>query len=653
MIRAIEEKIDSVLQKLLKELYGLENFPIPEAQYPRPEMGDLSYTLAFPLAKLLRKGPRQIAEQLVSRFSTESVPGVRKLEIGGNGYLNFHLDRVWVALELSQKPVAPESVQQSKAIVEHTNINPNKAAHVGHLRNACLGDMLVRLLRFMGMKVEVQNYIDDTGVQLADVVVGFQAEGKGIADLDQIPGRIDYYFWDLYARTHETIQHSEEYKALRVKTLKAMEEREEPVFSLSQAIADRIIRAHLGTTARLGIDYELLPRESDIIGLHFWEKTFLLLKARNVVRRVDEGKNAGCWVMSLAGSEEFEDMQNPDKILVRSNGTVTYAGKDIAYQLWKFGLLGSDFHYRIFDRKPNGHIVWTTSTTQDDPAAPDFGIADIVYNVIDQRQSYLQRVVAEGLRALGHGRQADNSIHFSYEMVALSQKAARELGFELSEEEQQKAFVEMSGRRGLGVKADDLLDRLEQKAYERAAPLYKDLDPKVIRNLASAITSGALRYFMIRYTRNTLITFDLDEALNFEGETGPYLQYSMVRAQSILRKLKASGFNLNETVGEDAANAIRLLQESDQESEDSWSIILGIIRIKDVITRALRSLEISYFSKHIFELAQLFNNYYHKYPVLHEADPQRKLLRITITRMFIDGMRVSLDLLGIPVPSRM
>jgi arginyl-tRNA synthetase len=544
--------------------------------------------------------------------------------------------------------------RDTKAIVEHTNINPNKAAHVGHLRNACLGDTLVRLLRFNGSRVEVQNYIDDTGVQLADVVAGFLKEGRTLADLDRITGKIDYYFWDYYAETHQWLEQSPENRKWRDTALKGMEEREEPVFGLSEAIADRVIRAHLQTARRLNIRYDLLPHESDIIGLKFWQYTFELLKQRNAIVKVEEGKNAGCWVMRLSESEDFEEMQNPDKVIVRSNGVVTYVGKDIAYQLWKFGLLGRDFYYRVFQKDPDGKILWTTTTSDGDPNAPHFGGADVVYNVIDQRQSYLQKVVKEGLRALDFHTQADRSIHFSYEMVTLSPKTAQQLGFRLSEEDQQKSFVEMSGRKGIGVKADDLIDRLEKNATERIRSLYTDLQADELRALASEIATAALRYFMIRFTRNTIITFDLDEALSFEGETGPYLQYSTVRGRSILQKLKQAGFDIEAQSAHEYFHALLLLnEEKDQESDDSWAIVLQVIKMKDIIEKTLRSLEISFFAKHIFQLAQLFNNYYHKYPILHEKLERRKRLRIAIVQIFLNAMSTSLELLGIPVPARM
>ena len=654
MIRAIQKKIEDTLRQMVKTQFGLEDFAIPEAQFPEAAMGDLSYTFSFPLAKMLRKSPKVIAQQIVDAFPRADFPELAGLEVGGAGYLNFRLRRDLMAKRLRQNPLAADPFREGKAIVEHTNINPNKAAHVGHLRNAVLGDTLVRMLRFSGTRVEVQNYIDDTGVQLADVLVGVRRAGKTVEDLDTIPGRLDYYFWDLYAETHRWLEESAENKKHREHALKAMEEHEEPLFGLSQAIAARIIRCHLATMKRLSIVYDLLPRESDIIGVKFWARTFDLLKNKNAIIQVDEGKNKGCWIMRLGHSEEFEDMQNPDKVIVRSNGVVTYVGKDIAYQLWKFGLLGLDFQYRVFEENPDGSVLWQTATAGGEANAPHFGGADLVYNVIDQRQSYLQKVVAEGLRALGYNSQADRSIHFSYEMVTLSPKTAKLLGFELSAEEQEKTFVEMSGRKGIGVKADDLIDRLRDSALQRVAELYRDFSRNECEELAAHIATAALRYFMIRYTRNTVINFDMDEALSFEGETGPYLQYSMVRARSIFRKLRASGFDPDSAPSAEYDRVLDLLALArDEEAADSWQMVAEILKTPDIINRALRSLELSFFAKHVFELARSFNNYYHKYPVLHEKDPDRRLLRVAVVKMFLEGMQINLDLLGIPVPEYM
>jgi arginyl-tRNA synthetase len=653
MLKPIKEEIAATLQRILQQLFGLEDYAVPGAQYPEPSMGDLSFTLCFPLAKILKKSPKAIAEQIVGAFPATHFPEISLVEVGGNGYVNFRLNHTALARALLQNPVSPVIPRGEKAIVEHTSINPNKAAHVGHLRNACLGDALVRLLRFAGWTVDIQNYIDDTGVQLADAVVGYQRLGKTAGDLKAITGRPDYYFWDLYAETHQWIEQAKENKEPRDHVLRAMEEREEPIFSLSQSIANLMIHCHLQTMRRLGIEYRLLIRESDILGMKFWQRTFDLLKQKGAVTLVEEGKNKGCWVMKLEGSEGFEDYENADKVIVRSNGVVTYVGKDIAYQLWKFGLLDIDFKYCKFDTNTDGSPVWSTATTHGDPEAPRFGSAAIVYNVIDQRQSYLQKVVAEGVRALGYPQQAQNSIHFAYEMVALSPKTAKQLGFVLSQEDQERSFVEMSGRKGLGVKGDDLIERLEQVALERTREQYKELDETEQRSIAAAIAAGALRYFMIRYTRNTLITFDFDEALSPEGETGVYLQYSLVRAASILRKLQEAGLGLDTISREELLDLMSDLQAQTQEAADSWNILYAILKVPDIVEKALTTLEISFFAKHAYELAKAFNNYYHKYNMLHEPEERLRKLRIGILKMFLEGMQTCLDLLGIPLPARM
>src|SRR5581483_5769577 len=406
----------------------------------------------------------------------------------------------------------PQAAAGQRVIVEHTNINPNKAAHIGHLRNAVLGDTYVRCMKWLGYRVETQNYIDDTGVQVADVVVAFQhLDEKSIDEvraLTQQP-KFDYYCWDVYSRMASYYNEHPDSKEWRRETLHRMESGEGETAELAAIIARAIVRRHIETMLRLGITYDLLPKESDIIALHFWDRAFELLKQSGAVIYEHEGKHKGCWVMKLEGSEEFAGMDEPDKILVRSNGTVTYTGKDIAYQLWKFGLLDRTFGYRKF---PAPYTLW--ETTHDDPSqsgAPKFGGAEIVVNVIDVRQAYLQKVVKQGLHQLGHRKEAENSIHFSYEMVALTPETASALGMEITEEDAAKAYVEMSGRKGLGVKADDLMDALEKKAIERVVEGGRGAEDA--EEIGRQIAIGALRYFMLKYGRNKVIAFDFNEAL--------------------------------------------------------------------------------------------------------------------------------------------
>ncbi|MGH9786141.1 MAG: arginine--tRNA ligase, partial [Terriglobia bacterium] len=521
MYLALQNRVQQAAREFVLRQYGLEANVVVN-QPPRAAMGDLALPLAMDLARKLRRPPRQIAEEVAAAL--RSVEGVRKAEVAGAGYVNLFLGRASFAAQVANQREAvasPAAAANEKLIVEHTNINPNQAAHIGHLRNAALGDTFVRLLRARGRTVEVQNYIDNTGVQVADVVVGFlHLEAKSeeeIARLAQDPAvRFDYYCWDLYARVTRFLDEDKTRLELRNRTLQEIEEGHTEAGRVAEIVSTAIVRLHLATMARLNVRYDLLPRESEILRLRFWDRAFELLKERSAIYLETEGKNKGCWVMpqaegnreqktgnreqGIGNSEEEETGAEDTKVIVRSNGTVTYVGKDIAYQLWKFGLLGKDFYYRPFDRYPDGQTVWVSSSEPGDTAAPAFGRGRKVYNVIDVRQSYLQNIVAAGLRALGYEEQADHSIHFSYEMVALSPRCCEEMGIELSPEERKRAFVEVSGRKGLGIKADDLVDRLVEEAYKEVIARHADKPDVVRRRIAEQIAIGALRYFLLRYT---------------------------------------------------------------------------------------------------------------------------------------------------------
>jgi arginyl-tRNA synthetase len=485
--------------------------------------GELAIPVAFQLARELKRPPKQIAEELAREI--EHMPEIASLEIAGNGYINVRLARGAYAESVLHAPgtESTAAARAEKIVVEHTNINPNKAAHIGHLRNAILGDTFVRMLRKRGGLVEVQNYIDNTGVQVADVVAGFShLEKRGTAEVRGLIAdrntRFDYLCWDLYARTSAYYQENPAALEWRAETLHEIEAGKGELAELGHLIADAIVTAHLKTMSRLGIRYDLLPRESEILHLHFWAAAFELLKRRGAIYFEEQGKNKGCWVMpssafrDSAGSEDGED----SKVIVRSNGTVTYVGKDIAYQLWKFGLLGKDFYYRTWSLEEDGHRVWVTSDEPAQETPPSFGHAARVFNVIDSRQSYLQDVVVAGLRALDFPEQAEASVHFSYEMVALTPRTCVELGIAIPEEDKTRTYVEVSGRKGLGVKADDLIDKLIATALAEVEHRHPEAPPEERRNVAEQIAVGALRYFMLKFTRNSVIAFDLHEALSFE-----------------------------------------------------------------------------------------------------------------------------------------
>jgi len=645
MIKFKNDLKETVYQKL-KDIFLVQKPDLEMTYPPGQEMGDLCFTFPFKLAKQRRADPRQTAQEIIPHLA--GLRGVKKIEIAGPGYINLFLDRGLIVRELFRLRASTDLVpDETKIIVEHTNINPNKAAHIGHLRNACLGDTLCRSLKYKGERVEIQNYIDDTGVQVVDVVYGLmEFEKKSLSDLDSIAGKFDYFCWDLYARVSSYLAAHPEAQQRKAEILKKIEHEEAPEADMARYVSRRILSAHLTTMRRLDISYDVLPCESSILGLKFWEKAFAQLKEKAGIYFADEGPQAGCWVMRLEDDEEKE------KVIVRSDGTLTYVGKDIAYQLWKFGLLEKDFYYEPFWRE-KGQTVWISSS-RPTPYKVEFGKASKVINVIDTRQSYLQKIVVQGLRALKYPRQAEKSVHFSYEMVALSPKSLKELNLEVSEADKDRGFFEVSGRKGLGVKADDLLDRLEDKAMAEIEKRNPGLASDQKRLIARQIATGALRYFMLKFSRNSLIIFDFDEALNFEGETGPYLQYTVVRLNSIFRKLEErEGFHEADAPALLGFDSPDLAALSEAEMKDFWDLWLYAGQFEEHVLQSIHSLEFSHLARFAFNLSQKTNAFYHRYIILGGENPERKTIRILTVFYVREILKKSLSLMGIPLPEKM
>lgn len=680
----LQRRLKDRIRAAGRELFAIELEQLVTEVPPRTELGDLAFPVAFELAKLIKQktgekqAPRAIAEKLRPAF--EMIAEVARVEVAGAGYLNVFFDRAKLLSEFSAETEKPEPARGEgpKRMVEHTSINPNKAAHIGHVRNAVLGDTFARILRAEGENVEVQNYIDNTGVQVADVVVGFvHLEGMTLDDIKSLdrslpPERpFDYYCWDLYTRVglfyrdgNADAEQNPERLGLRTEILHAIEEGNNPTAELADYVATRNVERILDTMERLGIRYDLLARESEILHLHFWERAFALMKQAGAIRFETEGRNCGCWVMpfeSHTGNDEHE----ADKILVRSNGTVTYTGKDIAYQLWKLGHLGVDFRYKPFRDYPDGHGVWITTTEagadpqdRDDRPRPHFGGGATVYNVIDSRQSYTQEIVRRGVAAVAPEAGEGSSVHLAYEMVALSPPACEELGIELSLQDRAKPFIEMSGRRGLGVKADDLINRLEADALEEVQSRHPELSPDDAVGTAHAIAVGALRYFLLKFTRNAIIAFDFKEALSFEGETGPYCQYAAVRANSIFRKL-------DEKTYREAAELIQGASRKDnlrpsvagvlegEVGNEIWSLVMLSARLDEVIAQAAAAAEPAFLAKYTFNLARAFNLFYHRHRIISEKDATKRAVLIAGANFSRRQLAAALAALGISVPVRM
>src|SRR5262245_30907312 len=659
MIRTVQQQLHDQVAAAIRAQFGVAEVPPFAVEVPpNRALGDLAVTVAFQLARTLRKPPKAIAQELAAALG--SLPGIARVVPTPNGYLTLYLDRRGFALDRLHGRVAAVRSTDGKTVVEHTAINPNKAAHIGHLRNATLGDTIVRVLRFRGTPVEIQNYIDDLGVQVADIIVGFrELEGKDLPAIRQIADttRFDYYCWDLYARVTEWYDEDKAHLEPRARTLHGLEHGDPGTTAVAAYIVDRIVRAHLATMARLNITYDLLTYEGDIVRLHFWAHAFETLKTQGAIYRQTEGKLAGCWVMRI---EDGSDDEDREKVIVRSNGVVTYIGKDLANQFWKLGLLGKDFQYRLFGAQANGHPLWSTTSTGGDPSAPSFGHATRIFNVIDSRQMYLQALLSQALRTLGHPREAENSVHFSYEMVALSHATARELGFpEPSGDDAKKPFVEVSGRKGLGVKIDDLLDILAERASAEVTKRNPEMSAVESQRVASQIAVAAIRYFMLKYSRGKLIIFDMEEAISFEGETGPYLQYAVVRAGNILQKLQdregVSETDLVANLDASSPDEIQGQTNSSAEGQDDglWGLVFEASRLDDIVEQTLKSLEFSVLAKYAFGLAQLFNAFYHRYPILSEERADRKRWRAAGVAYFRTQLTRSLDLMGIEVPTRM
>jgi arginyl-tRNA synthetase len=646
------------VSKLLKELLNLEEIPFNVP--PQREMGDFSSAICLSVAKQRRQSPMKIAQELAERLKSNPLPYIQDIGVSPPGYLNFKAD--WPALaqdlisqileegELFGKPV---SKTEKKVFIEHTSVNPNKAMHIGHLRNSVLGDTVARVLKWNGFSTEVCNYIDDTGLQVVDVVTGllyldppFYMEGsdfKVIWKKVAVDRPFDYFCWDLYARFQNELEKNPSLLEKREEVLHKIERRVHPVAAFAKELAIKIVQSHLETVAQLSIFYDLLNWESDIIARGFWEATFELLKEKGALRYEREGPNEGCWVVPFGGIvETAEGMKSLDKILVRSNGSVTYTGKDVAHQLWKFGLLKKDFLYKRWALQSNGEMLWTTA--QDGEAADRlpkrFGHAELVINVIDSRQSYPQRVVIECLRQMGFEKEANESTHLAYEVVNLSPQAARLLGVE--ETEEKRAYA-MSGRSGTGVKAKDFIKMVKQKVIEKA-------DHPLEERVASALASAAIRYYLLKFTLESQIVFDFDEALKTTGDTGVYLEYAHARACSILRKAREQKVDPKWS-----RNCI-----PKQLTETERGLLDGLSRFSSAVAKTGKTLRVSQLTEYAFDLATSFTNFYEhpdpgadvQTPFIHLRDQKLQTFRLSLVVAFQKVMANMLNLMGMPTLER-
>lgn len=636
--------------KAIKKILGVDEVPFNVP--PKREMGDFSTAVCLAQARAQKRPPIQIAQDVKAELDKVSIPFVSEVNVTPPGYLNFRIDHtsyVKSVIDRVAKQRAdfgrPSAGRKRKVLVEHTNVNPNKAMHIGHLRNAIIGDTVVRVLRKLGCQVEACNYIDDTGVQVADVVVAMlymeEPRYDGASDdMSAIWAKydgsqpFDYWCWDVYSRVAREYDTNPDLKARRAEVLHAVEAQDSPVARFAKEVASRIVRAHLATVGRLNIYYDLLNWESDIFLRGFWRSAFGILREKDAVVRETEGPNAGCWVVRFGrGLVQTENgVRSEDKILVRSNGTVTYTGKDVAYQMWKFGVLGSDFLYKLWEVQPNGQELYTTAP--DGQQMDRFGRADKVINVIDVRQSYPQQVVYDCLKRMGYRKQSRNSVHLDYEVVVLSNAAAAELGVDVDAEE--PGAQAMSGRKGLGVKGDDLIDEMVRRLSEK------------VRSEANAhiLAAAAIRYFMSRVSTGKMIVFDFDEAMRATGDTGVYCEYAHARACSILRKAAAAPSDRVPGKGVEVPERV---------TEPEENLAKKIDEFGSVLRKAGDELSPAPLAHYAFELATVFTDFYetpdpeaeHQVPFIKIEDPVLRAYRLALVDAFRQTMANCLDALGI------
>jgi len=607
-------------KQIAKEL----DVKIEEIEEPE-KYGDFAFP-CFNLAKKLNKNPNGIAKDLEKKVK------VNFLETRAAGpYVNFYINWQEFAQELlgsiNDNYGKPEKMEKKKVMVEHTSVNPNKALHIGHIRNSCLGDSLVRLLEFFGNDVVIANYIDDTGDQMSDLIIGFKFLDIPV----ETKMKFDQYCGDIvYVKVHKMYEKNKNLLEKKKTITKKIEEGNNEISNLSGEIARKVLLEQLKTCWRMNIYYDLLNKETDIIQSKLWEKSFDMLKEKNLIYQAAEGDKKGCWLLKLSNLPEFKEMKDADATIKRSDGTVLYIGKDIAYAMWKHGLLDLDFGYNKFVKQPNNTILWTTTTKNPEKGSPKFNNVDKSIAVIDVRQSYYQDSVKAALKLIS-GKD-EEYIHYAYDLVSLSSKTAKQLGIDVGG----KSFVHMAGRRGWVVNTDTVLDALFKKALEETKERNPDEKEEFLKETAEKIAVGALRYELEKVSPEKIIVFDMDEALRLEGNAAPYLQYTYTRASSILRK------------AETVKNFDAKLLKDPKETET----LKLLAKYPDILEKSLKDLKLHYISNYIYELSVSFNLFYQFLPVL-KAEGKLRDSRLKLVECVRTVLKSSLELLGIPLMEKM
>lgn len=612
---------------------GLKKAGYPEVQFdvsepPRKEFGDLTCNAAFPLSKQLKMPPPKIAQELINHVK----PGLGQFSLISSvephpaGYLNFRANHAELSVGTLSSVMNEENyghvrLDKKRVVIEHTSVNPNKALHVGHMRNVILGDTLYRVMKAAGQDVTVLNYVDDSGLQVADIIIGFKYAGFPVEPPD---GRkFDQYCGDeVYVKVNQLYEKEPALAEKRKLVLREIEEGTSEMAKFAAMITKRVLDEQLKTCWRMKVRYDILNFESQIVVSQMWTKAFELLKKEGLVRLELEGKNKGCWVIEAEGEE--------DKVVVRSDGTATYIAKDIPYAAWKLGLVPDPFGYTEYAKQWDGTDLYATLLAAKD--ASKFAGGDRVITIIDSRQSRLQRIISQVLGKIGTGRH--DYQHLGYEAVTLSAGTAKALGIDIGD----KQFMHMSGRKGIYVGADFVLDHLKQKAKGEVRTRNPEFSDRQVEEIAEEIAVSAIRYNMVKQDLDKIITFDINESMSLEGDTGPYLQYAYARSQRILEK---AGIDVKDAKFE-------LLKE-----EPEIALVKEISKMDLVVEEAARSLSPKALARYAYTLATTFNIFYERVPVLKAESKELLAARLALVKAYGITLGNTLSILGISALGKM
>lgn len=619
MSMTLTQKLKNAIREEAMLLWPEINIPpFDVVEPPSLDFGDLATPLPLTLAKIVGQAPMKIARNIADKLLAKNIEHIADINITAPGYINFKINIAKLSQHLFDKILTQKAsfgqtkLEKGKIIIEHTSINPNKSAHIGHLRNACLGDSLRHILEATGWEVEVQNYIDNTGVQIADILVA----------LEKLPDRrgrrkFDDYCWDLYTKVQKLYEVDEALRKRREEILELLETGDNPTSKKALKITNKIVTRHLETMAQFNIAYHLLVWESDIIKIGLWPAVFADLKDKHLIIKAKSGEHQGAWIV------EFGTEERQNKVMVKSSGTATYTAKDLAYQLWKFGLTEVDFIYYQRDTALITTPAGTKLITDPIPAERNFGKPQKIINVIDLRQSYPQAVIKSILVSLGFTEAAENYIHLKYNVVRLSLSAIKELGIK---PEQDKESYAMSGREGIGIKVDDLVKKMAIK--------IKKANPNLDANTLNAIAAGTIRYYILRNRPEKEVTFDFAEALRTDGNTGVYLQYAYARCHNILQKVPHWQHQAHK------------IDPPINLSPESVQIIKLLENYPAVLELAAEESDPSLITDFAFELANSFAKFYEKNPVL-QADEQIKNWRLHLVASVKQVLGNVMHILGI------